>query len=141
MQEHILIMDDDPDFGFLLEMSLSKIGYRVTVVARGQAAIEVLEREAVDLLITDIYVKDVGKPVADGGLLLINRVRRPGADLKLKAPPDLPIIAISGATGHTGQEHLLGVARGLGADGALSKPFTPSEMRALVAELLDRGAE
>ena len=133
---HILIMDDDPDFGFLLEMSLLKAGYRVSVVARGQAAIEILEREAVELLITDIYAKDLGRPVADGGLLLINRVRRPGAESKIKAPPDLPIIAVSGATGHTGQQHLLRIAASLGADELLTKPFHPEQMNKMIAELL-----
>jgi CheY-like chemotaxis protein len=135
---HILIMDDDPDFGFLLEASLMRAGYRVSVVARGQAAIEILEREVVDLLITDIYVRDLGRPVADGGLLLINRVRRPAEDSKLKAGPDLPIIAISGATGHTGQEHLLRIAASLGAQEVLTKPFHPEQMNQIIERMLAR---
>lgn len=137
-QPHILIMDDDPDFGFQLEVSLRKIGYRVTVVARGAAALEILSREAVDLLITDIYVRDLGRPVADGGLLLINRVRRPGPESEIMAPPDLPIIAVSGATGHTGQEHLLRIAGSLGADEVLTKPFHPEQLNRIIGDLLAR---
>ncbi|MEC7764067.1 MAG: response regulator [Pseudomonadota bacterium] len=131
-------MDDDPDFGFLLEASLMKLGYRVSVVARGKAALEILEREVVDLLITDIYVRDMGRPIADGGLLLINRVRRPAPESKVQAKPDLPIIAVSGATGQMGQDHLLRIAASLGADEVLTKPFHPEQMNRMIARLLAR---
>ncbi|MAM60783.1 response regulator [Maritimibacter sp. UBA3975] len=133
---HILIMDDDPDFGFLLEHSLRRQDHRVVVVARGSAAIDILETQDVDLLITDIYVRDLGQPVADGGILLINRIRRPGPDSRLRAPTDLPIIAISGATGFSGQEHMLDLARHMGADVTLSKPFPPDTLNAEVERLL-----
>jgi CheY-like chemotaxis protein len=136
---HILIMDDDPDFGFLLEQGLRKLGHEVTVVARGSAAIDILETHDIDLLITDIYVRDLGQPVADGGILLINRIRRPGPDSQVRAPVDLPIIAVSGAAGHTGQEHLLDLAGHMGADRTLSKPFSPENLHALVADMLARG--
>ena len=133
---HILIMDDDPDFGFLLEQSLRRYDHDVTVVARGSAAIEILETHDVDLVITDIYVRDLGQPVADGGILLINRIRRPGPESRVRAPVDLPIIAVSGAAGHTGQEHLLDLAGHMGADRTLSKPFSPETMYGIVADLL-----
>ena len=96
------------------------------------------DKPEINLLITDIYVRDLGRPVADGGLLLINRVRRPGPESEIMAPPDLPIIAVSGATGHTGQEHLLRIAGSLGADEVLTKPFHPEQLNRIIGDLLAR---
>ena len=49
----ILLADDDPDMLRLLEQLLQRAGYAVRVVADGQEAIEAIESECPDILLTD----------------------------------------------------------------------------------------
>jgi CheY-like chemotaxis protein len=57
----ILIVDDEPHVLRVLKMSLEKVGYSVEVAANGREALEKIQRETPDVLITDIHM-----PVMDG---------------------------------------------------------------------------
>lgn len=52
----ILIVDDEPHVLRVLRMSLEKEGYEVAVCANGKEAIEHLQAEPPDILITDIQM-------------------------------------------------------------------------------------
>jgi CheY-like chemotaxis protein len=52
----ILIADDEPHVLRVLKMSLEKEGYEVAVCANGKEAIEHLQAEPPDILITDIQM-------------------------------------------------------------------------------------
>ena len=52
----ILIVDDEPHVLRVLKMSLEKEGYEVAVCANGKEAIEHLQAEPPDILITDIQM-------------------------------------------------------------------------------------
>ena len=52
----ILVVDDEPHVLRVLKMSLEKEGYEVAVCANGKEAIEHLEAEPPDILITDIQM-------------------------------------------------------------------------------------
>ena len=52
----ILIVDDEPHVLRVLKMSLEKGGYRVSVCANGKEALQSIEREPPDVLITDIQM-------------------------------------------------------------------------------------
>jgi CheY-like chemotaxis protein len=57
----ILIVDDEPHVLRVLKLSLEREGYVVEVCANGREALEIIQREAPDVLITDIYM-----PIMDG---------------------------------------------------------------------------
>jgi twitching motility two-component system response regulator PilH len=50
----ILVVDDNADYRFLLDLALSLGGYTVLGAENGLDAIEVLEKHPVDLIISDI---------------------------------------------------------------------------------------
>ena len=70
----ILVVDDDPNMVGILCTTLARAGYSVERTARGQTALEMLEKDAsVDLLLTDVKM-----PGIDGfGLARTARQRRP----------------------------------------------------------------
>jgi CheY-like chemotaxis protein len=75
----------------------------------------------------DVVVSDIIMPEVDGiGLLLKLR----------KQYPQLRVIVISGG-GRTQNVDFLRMAKTLGADMALAKPFTPEELQRAVQAVLD----
>ncbi len=55
----ILVVDDEPSMREMLSILLRREGYDVTVARDGTAAIELLQREFFDMLISDIKMPDV----------------------------------------------------------------------------------
>ena len=91
----VLVVDDEPDYRFLLRMLLRDHDLDVVEAANGERALEVIESQLPDLVITDLRM-----PVMDGAEL----VRRLRAEertanirvLQWSADPDrdLPVDAI-----------------------------------------------
>jgi len=54
--ERILVVEDDKHISRLLKYNLEKSGYDVTVVACGEDALEVLDREQFNIIILDIML-------------------------------------------------------------------------------------
>ena len=52
----ILVAEDDPDIGSLLEHYLRKAGFLATLVASGRDVIPQIKREAPDLLVLDLML-------------------------------------------------------------------------------------
>jgi two-component system, OmpR family, response regulator len=119
----ILIVDDDPLMRESLAHVLSDRGYEVLTAADGEEAGSLLRDGPVALVITDIYL---GK---GDGFALIKALRSQGQSF--------PIIAMSGD--RPGVD-VFGMARAVGADATLLKPFFPSELNALIERLLDPSA-
>ncbi|MEO8368472.1 MAG: response regulator [Candidatus Solibacter sp.] len=100
----ILVIDDDPAVRGLLHHILQNAGHTVLQAADGKAGMAELERNPVDLVITDLVM-----PEREGlDVLRMLHVHR----------PELPVIAISGAFGGS----FLKIARHLGAAATLAKP-------------------
>jgi CheY-like chemotaxis protein len=116
--KRILVFDEDPRILENLTQTLTGAGFHVQAVPSGKDALDVLLNQPVDLLITDLVM-----PGMDGMELILELRRR-----RLT----LPVVAISGASGAV----YLEVARALGAQAALSKPFYPPQLVAKVNELL-----
>jgi YesN/AraC family two-component response regulator len=106
----LLIVDDEPDFVESLEWQLTKRGYEVQVALSGDAALDVLRSERIDILIADIRM-----PGMDG----IELIRRAGA-----LAPDLQSIVI---TGHGGVDTAIEAMR-IGAINYLRKPVGVEEL-------------
>ncbi len=109
----ILVVDDDDQIRAMLSRLLSRSAFRVHVASNGRRALTVLDEEAIDLLITDIIM-----PVKEG-IELITTVRA--------QRPSLPVIAISGG-GRVDPGHYLELAKTLGANRVLGKPFDIDEL-------------
>ncbi len=119
MNASILVAEDDELIRSTIRRSLEQRGYDVCEAANGAEAIRALRAEPFDLVITDILM-----PEKDG-LETIRHLR--------KELPAVKIIAISGNE----NQLFLDSASGLGATRSLAKPFRPSELLELVAELLE----
>jgi DNA-binding response OmpR family regulator len=118
----ILVAEDDPDIGNLLDHYLKKAGFTATVVTSGRDVMPHLKREAPDLVVLDLML-----PGLDG--LEVCRAIR--ADSHSAA---IPIIMLTAK----GEESDRIVGLELGADDYITKPFSPNEVVARIRALLRR---
>ena len=81
----ILIVEDDKELSLLFQKVLEKSGYQVKSASDGAQALEVLDREYIDLIISDIMM-----PVMDG-LEATRYIRRSNKE----NARDIPIIAMT----------------------------------------------
>lgn len=117
----ILVIDDNPEFREILRIHLEANGHRTVLANNGEQGLVLLEREAIDIVLTDILM-----PQRDGVEVLREVKRR---------WPGLPVIAISGG-GWIGATELLGMAERLGADQVLQKPVRRDDLIRAVDEAL-----
>ena len=121
MPQQIMVIDDVGGIRYLLRDCLTVAGYGVHLAANGQQGLALFQTQPADLVITDIYM-----PEGDG-LEVIRALR--------KTHPKLPIIAISG-DGRLPNQMMLPVAKALGANLVLAKPFRMRDLVASVKQLL-----
>jgi DNA-binding response OmpR family regulator len=119
----ILIVEDDRDIAFGLEEDLVRHGHQVVTVGDGEQAVRRGKEGGWDLMILDLML-----PRKDG-FEVCRELRRAGVST--------PIIMLTAKTHEA--EKILGLE--LGADDYVTKPFSPSELRARIQAVLRRGAE
>lgn len=102
----VLVVDDDPTIVEVLSAFLDTKGYTVHTAANGQQALEAIEREEFDLVISDIEMAGIN------GFELLRQIRA-----------SYPLIGIVLMTGYE-EAHPLSAALRAGADGYISKPFS-----------------
>src|ERR671912_760617 len=118
----ILVAEDDPDIGNLLDHYLKKAGFLPTVVASGRDVMPHIKRDTPDLVVLDLML-----PGLDG--LEVCRAIR--ADANSAA---IPIIMLTAKAEES--DRIVGLE--LGADDYITKPFSPNEVVARVRALLRR---
>lgn len=113
-QISILVVDDEQVMLSLLEKILSQDGYSVLLAANGRKALAVIEKQHVDIVISDVNM-----PELDGfGLLKIVK----------NEYPEISMIMMTGyGDTYTVKDALL-----LGADEYLTKPFRSHEISLVV---------
>jgi two-component system OmpR family response regulator len=116
---HILVVDDDPDIVRLVTEVLSEFDLRVSSAGDGKAMYEILDREAIDLIVLDVRL-----PGEDGVTLMRD----------LRARSRIPIIMLTSRKDDV--DRILGLE--LGADDYVTKPFVPREFVARVRAVLRR---
>jgi two-component system, NtrC family, response regulator PilR len=119
-RQRILVLDDEVAIQKLLKIILEGEGYEVSVTDDGHAALELINKQGVDLIIQDLRM-----PKMDG-LSFLKKVK--------EHHPDIPSIVVTAfGTFETAIE-----AMRLGAYTHLTKPFDTEEMRQTVARALER---
>jgi DNA-binding response OmpR family regulator len=119
----ILIIEDDAHVRAAIEHGLTQAGHSIVSTANGKEGLIALRQNAVDLVVTDIFMPE------QDGLETITALRR--------QHPNLPVIAISG--GNIVSEAMLSVARELGAQEVIEKPFGLGSLLAAVGRVLGNG--
>ncbi len=121
-EEHILVVDDEPDILSLLVYQLSQEGYRVSTAVRGRSAISSAVDEPPDLVILDLML-----PGLDGYEVL--KTLREN-----ERTSQIPILLLSARQEE--EERVRGFE--YGADDYVTKPFSNEELLLRVKALLRR---
>ena len=120
----IIVADDVQEIKDLVTIWLEEEGHVVTHASNGREALQLVMGKSCDLLITDIVMPD-----GDGwdAIVALNRTR-----------PHTRILAISGGGNHMPSDICLRVAKGVGADGILKKPFRRAQFLTAVEQVMSR---
>lgn len=122
----ILLVDDDPDIHLVVEMTLASQGYEIMCCRTGAAAVEVLQRQAVDLVLMDIMLEHPTE-----GLQVACQMRQ---DERLKDIPIIFVSSIGESAGRAYADEVCPVA--LVADNFLEKPLNLASLRQAVHRAL-----
>tara|TARA_R110001606_G_scaffold78220_1_gene180904 strand:+ start:32916 stop:33284 length:369 start_codon:yes stop_codon:yes gene_type:complete len=118
-KKKIVLAEDNSVLSLLLKFRLEKDGYELLIAKNGKEAIEFIEEENPDLILTDVMMDYVS------GLEVISFVRN-------KLNSKTPILVFSSS----GQEEMVLNAFNLGANDFMSKPLSPIELSIRVRRLL-----
>ena len=123
MAKRVLVVDDRGDTLGFVRLGLERAGYTVDVAESGSQALELQQRHAADVLITDIFMPDMD------GIEIIDRIKA--------HYPHTRVIAMSGG-GRTMADNYLHLASKVGADWVLAKPFSREDLAEAIAVVMDR---
>lgn len=120
MSTTVLIAEDDQPSREIYHTVLDEAGYTVIDAADGTAALDLLDKEAIDLLLTDVTMPGMN------GIELLERARA--------LRPDLRTIVM---TGHEISDAVIGALRNRACE-FLEKPFNADELVEAVRMAMDR---
>jgi DNA-binding response OmpR family regulator len=115
---HILVVDDEPEIRHSLKFILNDCGFKSSTAATGTEALEKIEHEQFDLVITDMRMP------GGGGLEVIRELKRKGWEV--------PVLVV---TAYVYKEMAVRALQ-FGASGYLLKPVDFDELIHRVKELL-----
>jgi CheY-like chemotaxis protein len=118
----VLVVDDDRQVGRFVAESLRSMGYKVTDVDSGAAALTLLGESHHRF---DLLVADFAMPGMNGAQL---------ASIAKQKQPDLRVLMVSGYADTAAIDAALGQTQ------LLRKPFDLAELGAAVAEVLNKEA-
>ncbi|HXZ05539.1 MAG TPA: response regulator [Ktedonobacteraceae bacterium] len=121
-QPTILIIENEVSNRLLIERVLSTRGYRCISASNGQEALNILDKEFVDLILTDLSM-----PVLDGYRTTQLIRERPSM-------ANVPIVAVTAYALNDENE----AAIQIGCNEYLTKPFKPRQLLEVVDRLLPR---
>ena len=126
MSHKILVVDDDILVLEALEELLTASGYVVRVAARGQEALEILDKEHFDLLILDVVMPKMT------GFDVCKEVRERDDEMS-----KVKIIMLTAKT----EEKDSKIEEKYGCDLYLTKPIDPGRLKELIRETLENSGE
>jgi len=121
-KERILIVEDDKHISKLVKYNLEKSGFQCTAAITGEEALNILDKEPIDLIILDIMLPEMD------GLQVCKQIKQ---DRKFSTVPIIMLTA-------KGEEVDRIVGFELGADDYVVKPFSPRELVLRVKAILKR---
>jgi two-component system catabolic regulation response regulator CreB len=116
---NVLIVEDEPAIADTIQYALETEGFAPVVAPTGQEALELIEADAIDLIILDIGLPDIN------GFELCKQIRQ-------RSP--LPIIFLTARNDEV--DRVVGLE--IGGDDYVVKPFSPRELTARVKAVLRR---
>ncbi len=122
MAKYILVVDDDALLRRSLGLQLEQAGYRVETAVSAEDALSKIKRETPDLVLLD-----VGLPGMDG----LQAIRA------IQQNRDIPVIFVTARRREF--DEILGLE--MGADGYITKPFSPDVLLAHVKSVLRRSGK
>ncbi|HML24928.1 MAG TPA: response regulator transcription factor [Aggregatilinea sp.] len=117
---HILVVDDEGAIRYSISKTLQRVGYQVQTASSGEEALEMMQQQEYDVVLTDIRM-----PGLSGVELL--------AKIKERAPDAVVILL----TGYANLESAIESLR-LGAHDYLTKPSSSQSIRDSVAQGVER---
>lgn len=120
MSKHILLVEDEAEIAAFIRQGLSEEGYTVTWAVEGEKALDLIETEAIDLVLLDIRLPGVS------GVEVLRQLRTRRMDL-----PVMMLTALDAV-----EDRVKGLRAG--ADDYLPKPFDFEELLARIEALLRR---
>jgi CheY-like chemotaxis protein len=124
----ILIVDDDYDFLEINRRILERAGFRVATAGSPSQAMEKVEAETPDLVITDLMMSEV-----DSGFSLSKRLRD---DPRTTAVPIIMSTSVTTALGLDFTPHSAADLASMKVDAYFDKPLDATALVAKVRELL-----
>lgn len=122
MAEKILVVEDDSNIEQLVTFKLKNSGFQVFVAHNGVEALEFLEKNSVDLVVTDVMM-----PIMGGKELVIELKKNP-------ATKSIPVVMLTSRT--LEKEIVEGFS--LGVEDYIKKPFSPQELIVRIKTVLAR---
>jgi DNA-binding response OmpR family regulator len=119
----ILVADDEQDIRELVAYRLSRSGYTIIEARDGEEAFQLAADQSPDMAVLDVMMPRLN------GFDLTERLRLTPATQRL------PILLMSASV----QEADISRGFAAGADGYLTKPFTPDQLLTRVRDVLSRG--
>lgn len=118
----ILVVDDEPSVRKVVKSIFEADDCEVIEAVDGREALDLCKEISIDLTITDIVMPE------KNGIDYIMELK--------KNYPNIPVVAISGGGGITGRYDYLEIAKLVGADYIVKKPFGVDELRTVVDSIL-----
>ncbi len=124
----ILLAEDNPINALLTRELLRRRGHHIHEVVSGEDAVQAMQQNAYDLLLTDIHM-----PGVDG----VEAARMIRAEEQQSGRPRTPIVALTADVLETGKQ----ACSDAGMDGFITKPIDPAELDAMLATLFPAAQE
>uniref|UniRef100_UPI002ACD84CD PP2C family protein-serine/threonine phosphatase n=1 Tax=Chloroflexus sp. TaxID=1904827 RepID=UPI002ACD84CD len=115
----VLVVDDDPDIGRLLQIWLADAGYRVELTHSGSEALQRIAQGGIDVAVIDILMPEIS------GIDVLDQVRRMGPE---------PAVIMTTAFG---SEQIAVNAIRHGADDYLRKPIDRQELLVVIERTMN----
>jgi CheY-like chemotaxis protein len=116
----VLFIDDEPSWLEVIRLSLKDGPFKVITAEGGEVALKTLQKKAPDLIMSDVRMPNIN------GFDLFEQVKK---DPRLKA---VPYVFMSSIDDFDAKR----IAKTLGADGYIEKPFDSEQIKTIIIDLL-----